>query len=527
MSDIKIKRALISVSKKDKILQLASALINHGVEILSTGNTAELLKKEGIPVVKVSDYTGYPEILEGRVKTLNPKIHGGILGRRNVAKHVQEMEKQGIPPIDLVVVNLYPFERSIAQENCTLQNAIENVDIGGPTLIRAAAKNFESVAVVVDPADYSEVIELLEIKEGRLSLDFRFQLSKKAFSHTAAYDDAISNYLTRITSPAEQQTPSLETFPNVFNIQAKKTLNLRYGENPHQKAAFYQTGKSKEPCVAQSTVLHGKELSFNNLLDLEAALETVKEFQVPACVIVKHNNPCGAAIGNSLKEAYQKAFACDPSSAFGGIVAVNRVVDLELAEEIVKIFYECIIAPDYDSRALDLLRASKKNLRILKTPSVSQWNADRLDIRKIAGGLLVQERDLGQINLDNCRVVTERSPTPAELSALDLAWKVAKHVKSNAIIFATNDRTVGIGAGQMSRIDSVRIGVLKSFQGVAGTAMASDAFFPFRDNVDEAAKAGVKAIIQPGGSIKDEEVIRAANEHQLTMLFTGMRHFRH
>lgn len=527
MSDIKIKRALISVSKKDKVLELASALHKLGVEILSTGNTAELLKKEGIPVVKVSDYTGYPEILDGRVKTLNPKIHGGILGRRTLPKHVQEMEKQNIPAIDMVVVNLYPFEESIAQANCTLQNAIENIDIGGPTMIRAAAKNFESVAVVVDPFDYTEVMELLDRNEGSLPLDFRFQLSKKAFSHTAAYDAAISNYLTSITSPAEQEIPVLENFPESFNLQAKKVFNLRYGENPHQKAAFYQTGKSKEPCVAQSTVLHGKELSFNNLLDLEAALETVKEFQIPACVIVKHNNPCGVAIGNNLKEAYQKAYACDPTSSFGGIVALNRIVDLELAEEFVKIFYECIIAPDYDARALDLLRASKKNLRILKTPTLSQWNPDKLDIRKISGGLLLQEKDLGKIEIAKCRVATKRAPSPAELSALDLAWKVAKHVKSNAIIFATNDRTVGIGAGQMSRIDSVKIGVLKSFQGVAGTVMASDAFFPFRDNIDEAAKAGVTAIIQPGGSIKDEEVFAAADEHGLAMVLTGMRHFRH
>lgn len=526
MKEVQIKRALLSVSKKEGILELAKTLADLKVEILSTGNTAEILKKEGLPVKTVSDFTGFPEILDGRVKTLQPKIHGGLLARRDDAKHLKEMEQNQILPIDLVVVNLYPFEESIAKKDCSLGNAIENIDIGGPTMIRSAAKNFEHVAVVVDPNDYTELSKQLEESQGKVSRELRFRLAQKAFSHTAAYDGAISNYLTSIEVCDEKSVPQMEKFPAVYNLQAERVSNLRYGENPHQGAAFYSLKKVKEPAVGNSICLHGKELSFNNLLDLDAALETVKEFKDTACVIIKHNNPCGVATGKTLREAFVQAKACDPVSAFGGIAGVNRKVDLEFAEEFNKTFFEAIIAPDYDADAMELLK-SKKNLRILKTPSVNEWKPENWEIKKIVGGVLLQDRDLGRVEIADCKIVSARQPTNDELIAMDFAWKVAKHVKSNAIIFAKPGRTVGIGAGQMSRIDSVKIGSLKAQEDLKGSVLASDAFFPFRDGIDEAAKVGISAIIQPGGSVRDEEVIQAANEHGLAMILTGMRHFRH
>jgi len=526
MKEVQIKRALISVSKKEGILEFAKTLAELKVEILSTGNTAEILKKEGIPVKTVSDFTGFPEILDGRVKTLQPKIHGGLLARRDDPKHLKEMEQNQILPIDLVVVNLYPFEETIAQRDCPLGHAIENIDIGGPTMIRSAAKNFEHVAVVVDPADYVEVAGQLKTSGGKIERSLRFKLAQKAFSHTAAYDGAISNYLTSIEACDEKSVPAMEKFPAIYNLQAERVSTLRYGENPHQGAAFYTLKKVKEPAIGNSACLHGKELSFNNLLDLDAALETVKEFRDIACVIIKHNNPCGVATGANLREAFIKAKACDPVSAFGGIAGVNRKVDLEFAEEFNKTFFEAIVAPDYEADALELLK-TKKNLRILKTPTVSEWKPENWEIKKIVGGVLLQDRDLGRVEIAQCKVVSKRAPSADELLAMDFAWKVAKHVKSNAIIFAKPGRTVGIGAGQMSRIDSVKIGSQKAQEDLKGSVLASDAFFPFRDGIDEAAKVGISAIVQPGGSVRDEEVIQAANEHNLAMVFTGMRHFRH
>ncbi len=526
MKEVKVNRALLSVSKKEGIVELAKSLASLKIEILSTGNTAEILKKEGIPVKTVSDFTGFPEILDGRVKTLQPKIHGGLLAKRDDSKHQKEMKENQIEPIDLVVVNLYPFEETIAKKDCVLGNAIENIDIGGPTMIRSAAKNFEYVGVVVDPADYSEVASQLKNSGGKIDRALRFKLAQKAFSHTAAYDGAISNYLTSIEVCDAEQVPQAEKFPAIYNLQAERVSNLRYGENPHQGAAFYTLKKVKEPSIGNSLCMHGKELSFNNLLDLDAALETVKEFKDTACVIIKHNNPCGVATGSSLREAFIKAKACDPVSAFGGITGVNRKVDLEFAEEFNKTFFEAIVAPDYDADALELLK-SKKNLRILKTPTVSDWAPENWEIKKIVGGVLLQDRDLGRVEIASCKIVSKRQPSADELLAMDFAWKVAKHVKSNAIIFAKPGRTVGIGAGQMSRIDSVKIGSQKAQEDLKGSVLASDAFFPFRDGIDEAAKVGISAIVQPGGSVRDEEVIQAANEHNLAMIFTGMRHFRH
>jgi len=526
MDLVQIRRALISVSKKEGLIDLARTLHELKVEILSTGNTAEILKKEGITVKTVSEFTGSPEILEGRVKTLHPKIHGGLLGRRDVPKHVKEMEANQILPIDLVVVNLYPFEETVARDGCKLGEAIENIDIGGPSMIRSAAKNFEAVTVVVDPADYERVIAALRANAGKIDRGTRWYLARKAFSHTAAYDGAISNFLTGVQDLGWDEAPKVEKFPEVFNLQVLRDSTLRYGENPHQSAAFYRVKGVLEPCVGNAQCLHGKELSFNNLLDLDAALETVKEFEETACVIIKHNNPCGAALGASLHEAFVRAKACDPVSAFGGIVGVNRRVDLEFAEEFNKTFFEAVIAPDYEAKALDLLK-SKKNLRILRTPWASAWKPEAFDLKKIVGGLLLQDRDLKRLNPADIKVVSRRAPTDEELRALSFAWPIAKHTKSNAIIYAKPGRTVGIGAGQMSRVDSVKLGAMKAQEDLKGSVIASDAFFPFRDGIDEAAKAGISAVIQPGGSVRDEEVIAAADEHNLAMVFTGMRHFRH
>jgi len=526
----KIRRAIISVTDKNGIEVFAKELSKQGIEIISTGGTAELLKKAGITVIGISNYTGFPEMLDGRLKTLHPKIHGGILGQRDKNEHVKQMEEHGILPIDMVVVNLYAFEATIAN-GCSLEEAIENIDIGGPTMIRAAAKNHKDVAVIVDSADYQNIIEEMKKSNGGLSPATRFYLAKKVFQLTARYDGAISNYLGRVEDGAIKKD-----FPDTFTIQVEKVQDLRYGENPHQSAAFYREivrspdERIKGPCIAHAKQLHGKELSFNNILDLNSAIELAKEFHEPSCVIIKHNNPCGVAMSKrSLLDAYQKALSCDKVSAFGGIIAVNRIMDAKSAKEMSQLFLEAIAAPGFDEDALKILK-DKKNLRLLE---ISEFTAHMpelkdYDLKKVNGGLLVQTADIECAQ--DLKTATKREPSDAELEDLLFAWNVCKHVKSNAIIFAKDTRTVGIGAGQMSRIDSTRIGIMKAKDAgleIKGCVMASDAFFPFRDNVDKAAEAGVTAIIQPGGSIRDEEVIKAADEHKIAMVFTGVRHFRH
>lgn len=517
----KVTRALISVSHKEGIIDFARELAKLNIEILSTGGTAKLLRDGGVPVKDVSEFTGFPEMLDGRVKTLHPKVHGGLLGRRSNPDHVRQMKQYGIEPIDLVVVNLYPFEQTIAKAGCTLGEAIENIDIGGPTMLRSAAKNYTDVAVVVSPNDYGRVLDELR-KTGEVSAKTRFDLCRKVFLHTARYDSAISAYLDNQV-PAEEKT----RFPNILTLQFEKVQNLRYGENPHQQAAFYRAFNRKEPSVANARQLHGKEMSFNNFLDANSALELVKEFDTLAAVIVKHNNPCGVATAGAPVDAYRKARDCDPVSAFGGVIAFNEMVDYETAKELTSTFVEVVAAPEFTSDALDELK-KKKDIRVLDVGPTVHGTPEGMDMKKITGGLIYQDRDLGAIpDIKSLTVATTRKPTAREYEALAFAWKVCKHVKSNAIVFATGDRTVGIGAGQMSRLDSVRIAVMKARVPLKGTVLASDAFFPFRDGLDEAAKAGVTAAIQPGGSLKDEEVIKAANEHGIAMVFTGMRHFRH
>jgi phosphoribosylaminoimidazolecarboxamide formyltransferase/IMP cyclohydrolase len=518
----KIRRAVISVSNKSGVVSFAKELASMGVEILSTGGTAKALREQGVSVLDISEYTGFPEMLDGRVKTLHPKVHGGLLGQRSKPEHVKKMEEHGILPIDLVAVNLYPFEATIAKEECTLEDAIENIDIGGPTMIRAAAKNYPDVTVIVDPEDYAVVLSELKQK-GEVSAETNFRLAKKVYQHTARYDAAISNYLGQIEGGKKT-----DKFPETFTFQVKKAQELRYGENPHQKAAFYREYLSSEPSVSNAVQLQGKELSYNNILDTDSAFETVKEFKEPAVVIIKHNNPCGVAISNTaLAEAYRKAKECDPVSAFGGVVGFNRAVDEETAKEMAQIFLEVIIAPGYDKKALEILKA-KKDLRILQAPPLSTaYLAEGLDLRKVVGGLLLQTRDLGRVPMDQWKVVTKRKPTEQEKKGMAFGWLVAKHVKSNAIVLVREDRTIGIGAGQMSRVDSTRIAVMKAQSPTKGTVLASDAMFPFRDGVDAGAEAGAVAVIQPGGSIRDDEVIAAADEHNIAMVFTGMRHFRH
>jgi phosphoribosylaminoimidazolecarboxamide formyltransferase/IMP cyclohydrolase len=517
----KIRRAIVSVSDKSGVVAFAKALAQMGVEILSTGGTAKTLREQNISVMDISEYTGFPEMLDGRVKTLHPKVHGGLLGQRSKIEHVQKMKEQGILPIDLVVVNLYPFEATVAKEGCSFEEAIENIDIGGPTMLRSAAKNYPDVTVLVDPKDYGPILS--ELKErGEISIETNFRLAKKVFQHTARYDGAISNYLGQIEGGKR-----VYEFPETLTFQVKKAQELRYGENPHQRAAFYQEYLLTEPSVSNAVQIQGKELSFNNILDLDSALETVKEFEEATTVIIKHNNPCGVAISNkSLGDAYRKARDCDPVSAFGGVVGFNRIVDSETAKEMVQVFLEAIIAPGYDPEALEILK-TKKDLRILRSSSLTHSLQKGYDLRKVVGGVLVQDRDLGKVPMDQLRVVTKRRPTEEERRAMSFGWKVAKHVKSNAIVLVREDRTVGIGAGQMSRVDSTRLAVMKAQSSTKGTALASDAMFPFRDGVDTGAEAGATAIIQPGGSIRDDEVIAAADEYNIAMVFTGMRHFRH
>ncbi len=518
----KIKRAIISVSDKGGIVDFAKGLSKYTVNILSTGGTAKSLRDSGITVEDVSHYTGFPEMLDGRVKTLHPKIHGGLLGQRSNPEHLKKMKEHGIEPIDMLVVNLYPFEATVAKENCSLEDAIENIDIGGPTMIRSAAKNYPDVTVIVDPYDYKAVLDEMEQNQGEVSVETNFRLAKKVFQQTARYDGAISNYLGSLRPEGQK-----DTFPETVSLQFTKAQELRYGENPHQKGAFYRELNISEPCVSSATQLQGKALSFNNILDADSALEAVKEFEGAAVVIIKHTNPCGVAISDSLTDAYRKAKSCDPTSAFGGIVALNRPVDEDTAKEITSIFTEVVIAPDYSKEALKVF-STKKDLRLLKVPFPSGYISKGFAMKKVVGGMLIQERDLGKVDdIKQCKVVTKREPTPEEYQALEFAWKICKHVKSNAIVYTIKDKTIGVGAGQMSRIDSSKIAVEKAQFPIKGTVMASDAMFPFRDSVDEAAKAGATAIIQPGGSIRDEEVIKAADEADMAMIFTGMRHFRH
>ncbi|HXE97414.1 MAG TPA: bifunctional phosphoribosylaminoimidazolecarboxamide formyltransferase/IMP cyclohydrolase [Dongiaceae bacterium] len=516
----KITRALISVSDKSGIVEFSQQLAGYGVELLSTGGTAKLLREAGLTVKDVSEFTGFPEMLDGRVKTLHPKVHGGLLGMRSNPEHVAKMKEHGIENIDMVVVNLYPFEATVAKEGCRLEDAIENIDIGGPTMLRSAAKNYPDVTVLVDSADYAQVLEEMKANAGAVSAATNFALAVKVFQHTAAYDGAISNYLgARLTSEVQE-------YPATFTLQVKKAQDLRYGENPHQSAAFYVESRITEPCVSNAQQLQGKELSFNNIIDLDAAIETVKEFEQSAAVIIKHTNPCGVALAESPLTAYLKARECDPVSAFGGIVGFNRTVDAATAKELTSTFLEAVIAPGYSEEALAIFTA-KKNVRVMQVPLLDSYTAGGFDLKRVTGGLLLQGRDLGMVNAFECRVVTKRSPTDSEYEALDFAWRVCKHVKSNAIVFSNRDQTVGIGAGQMSRVDSSKIAVQKALLPTRGTVLASDAFFPFRDGVDAAAEAGVTAIIQTGGSVRDEEVIKAADEHGIAMLFTTMRHFRH
>jgi phosphoribosylaminoimidazolecarboxamide formyltransferase/IMP cyclohydrolase len=500
-----IKRALISVSDKKGVVEFAKGLSHYTVALLSTGGTAQSLRDSGLTVEDVSHYTGFPEMLDGRVKTLHPKIHGGLLGQRSKPEHVEKMEEHAIEPIDMVVVNLYPFEATVAREGCSL-----------------AAKNYPDVTVIIDPEDYKAVLDEMERTGGEVSVETNFRLAKKVFQSTARYDGAISNYLGSLIDGEKN------LFPETISLQYAKAQELRYGENPHQKGAFYKERTLGEPCVAGAVQLQGKALSYNNILDTDAALETVKEFEETAVVIIKHTNPCGVAISaTSLADAYRKAKSCDPVSAFGGIVALNRPVDEETAREISAIFTEVVIAPDYRADALTTLSA-KKDLRLLRVPLTPGYSQQGFEMKRVVGGMLVQERDLGKItDIKQCEVVTKRKPTADEYEAMAFAWKVCKHVKSNAIVYTLKDRTIGVGAGQMSRIDSSKIAVDKAQFPIKGTVMASDAMFPFRDSVDEAAKAGATAIVQPGGSIRDKEVVQAANEADIAMIFTGMRHFRH
>ncbi|EGR0110269.1 TPA: bifunctional phosphoribosylaminoimidazolecarboxamide formyltransferase/IMP cyclohydrolase [Vibrio vulnificus] len=524
-----IRRALISVSDKTGIVEFAQALAERGVDILSTGGTARLLAEQGIAVTEVSDYTGFPEMMDGRVKTLHPKVHGGVLGRRGQDDEV--MAKHGINPIDMVVVNLYPFAETVAKEGCTLADAVENIDIGGPTMVRSAAKNHKDVTIVVNASDYHRVITEMDANDTSLTLETRFDLAIAAFEHTAAYDGMIANYFgTMVPSYGENKEGDEESkFPRTFNQQFIKKQDMRYGENSHQAAAFYVEANPQEASVATARQIQGKALSYNNIADTDAALECVKEFNEPACVIVKHANPCGVALGKDILEAYNRAYQTDPTSAFGGIIAFNQELDAETATAIVeRQFVEVIIAPSVSAEAIEVV-AAKKNVRLLEC---GEWTTKTtgFDVKRVNGGLLVQDRDQGMVSLDDLKVVSQRQPTEEELKDALFCWKVAKYVKSNAIVYSKGDMTIGVGAGQMSRVYSAKIaGIKAADEGlqVEGCVMASDAFFPFRDGIDAAAEAGIKCVIQPGGSMRDDEVIAAADEHGMAMIFTGMRHFRH
>jgi phosphoribosylaminoimidazolecarboxamide formyltransferase/IMP cyclohydrolase len=553
----KIKRALISLSDKAGAIDFAKSLKEFGVDIISTGGTARAMRDAGIDVTDVSDVTGFPEMMDGRVKTLHPKMHGAFLALRDNPEHVASMKEHGIEPIDMIVVNLYPFEETVAKEGVSLEDAVENIDIGGPAMIRSASKNWRDVAVVTDPRLYDELLEELRTNEGSLSLETRQRLAVLAYTRTASYDLAISSYLAKQLSDDElalieplnplenlifiESEEFLESgshksepgavvtgdFQDAIDIHLAKITDLRYGENPHQKAALYSSGESGG--IANAEQLHGKEMSFNNYVDAEAAWNLVQDFDETAVAIIKHTNPSGVGIGANNEEAYRRALSTDPVSAFGGIVAFNRTVDPTVAASVIEVFSEVIVAPDYDAAALEIFQG-KKNLRVLKIPKTNHEPRTAIEFKQISGGFLVHDSDTLRINPDQLRIVSKRQPTDAELRSMLLAWRVCKHVKSNAIVLANENQTIGVGSGQMNRVDSVRIAAMRAERfdlPIKGSALASDAFFPFRDNVDEAAKLGVSAIIQPGGSIKDEDSIAAADEHGLTMAFTGFRHFKH
>ena len=518
MKEIKIKRALISVFDKTGILDLAKTLTKYRVEILSTGGTAKLLIENNIPVTKVSDVTGFPEILGGRVKTLHPFIHGGILAKREKQEQMDELAGHKIAPIDMVVVNLYPFEKTVAKPDVTLSEAQENIDIGGPTMIRAAAKNFTGVAILTSADQYGTVIEEMEANDGAISLETRQKFSLAAFKRTAQYDSEISKYLADLENEKD-------ALPNYLNIGLEKIQDLRYGENPHQKAAYYADINAAQKGAGNQ--LHGKELSFNNILDMNAAIGLAQEFEEPCTIILKHNNPCGAAIGDNIFEAYEKAFSTDPVSAFGGIFSFNREVTPDVAEAMSKIFLEVIVAPSFSQEAKEIL-TKKKNVRLIEYNE--KLDQTQFDVKKVVGGYLFQNSDFGGDVPENYKVVTKRQPTEAEWQAMGFGWKVCKWVKSNAVIYVNANQVLGVGAGQMSRVDSSKLAVQKSKDAnlsLQNSVVCSDAFFPFRDGVDAAAEAGAVAVIQPGGSVRDEEVIAAANEHNMAMVFTGTRHFRH
>ncbi|MGF1687762.1 bifunctional phosphoribosylaminoimidazolecarboxamide formyltransferase/IMP cyclohydrolase [Photobacterium japonica] len=524
-----IRRALISVSDKTGIVEFAQALAERGVDILSTGGTAKLLAEQGIAVTEVSDHTGFPEMMDGRVKTLHPMIHGGVLGRRGTDDAV--MAEHGIAPIDMVVVNLYPFAATVANPNSTLEDAVENIDIGGPTMVRSAAKNHKDVTIVVNAHDYDRVLTEMAAHDGSLTHATRFDLAIAAFEHTAAYDGMIANYFgTMVPSYGDnKEGDEASKFPRTFNQQFEKKQDMRYGENSHQAAAFYVEANPEEASVSTARQIQGKALSYNNIADTDAALECVKEFDEPTCVIVKHANPCGVALGKDILEAYNRAYQTDPTSAFGGIIAFNRELDAATATAIVeRQFVEVIIAPKVSAEAIAVI-AAKKNVRLLEC---GEWSSKTtgFDVKRVNGGLLVQDRDQGMVTQDDLKVVSQRQPTDEELKDALFCWKVAKYVKSNAIVYSKGDMTIGVGAGQMSRVYSAKIaGIKAADEGlqVEGCVMASDAFFPFRDGIDAAAEAGIKCVIQPGGSMRDDEVIAAADEHGMAMIFTGMRHFRH
>ena len=546
MSELrKIKRALISVSDKTGVIEFAKSLANFGVKIISTGGTAKILRDAGLEVTEVSEVTGFPEMMDGRVKTLHPKIHGAFLALRDNEKHLAAMKTHDIEPIDLVVVNLYPFEQTVENENILLEEAVEQIDIGGPAMIRSASKNWRDVAVVTDAKLYEYVLDELKKNDGAISLEVRQRLATLAYTRTASYDLAISSYLAKQLSSEDldflepfnplgnlmfietdlEESENDSELEDFVSIELAKVCDLRYGENPHQQAALYETGESGG--IARAEQLHGKEMSFNNYVDAEAAWNLVCEFDELACAIIKHTNPSGVGVGENVEAAYRRALATDPISAFGGIVAFNQSVDAQVAESVNEIFTEVVLAPEFEAEALDIFK-KKKNLRVLRVEKSAGRNL--LEYKQISGGFLAQNRDSLIITAQDLKAISEKQPTDAEIRALLFAWKVCKHVKSNAIVFANENQTVGVGAGQMNRVDSVRIAAMragKSELELKNTVLASDAFFPFRDNVDEAAKFGISAIIQPGGSVKDEEVIQAANEHELAMVFTGVRHFKH
>ena len=527
----RIHRAILSVTDKTGLVDFARKLSALDIELISTGGTAKLLRDSGIAVKDISDLTGFPEMLDGRVKTLHPKVHGGILHRRADPKHIAAVKEHGIQPIDMVVVNLYAFEKTAAKPNVKFEELIENIDIGGPSMIRSAAKNFHDVAIVTSPADYDAIADELKKEGGSLSHETKWRLAQKAFATTAAYDSAIASTLEQITDPVGTAAtgclaePSSASFPPTLRLSFHKTLDLRYGENPHQKAAMYSDGSGVG--VANARQLQGKELSYNNIVDLQAAWDLAQEFNEPGfdqpvCAIIKHTNPCGAATGKTLAEAYKRALECDPVSAFGGVIGVNRPIDAEAAEEMHKLFLEVIAAPSFDEAAQRIF-SSKKNLRLVEVPAAHQ----KWILKNISGGILIQDVDNRPLENTDLKVVTQRAPTPEETRALLFAWKICKHVKSNAIVYARDGQTVGVGAGQMSRVDAAKLGAMKAQLPLKGTVAASDAFFPFPDGVEEIAKAGATAIIQPGGSQRDPEVIAAADRLGLAMLFTGVRHFRH